>query len=523
MALSDNFYFQNPKDIEFDDSNPRGETVDQIVNDPGFYKLKESINQLGILVPLIIKKKEKTENSKFLLIDGERRLRASLDLALEKVPVRIAENDVEGNIIAYQIHQNRKAWNKPSEAKSIKRIIESIKADDPNISESDLKKKLIEVTSHNTSSISDILKILKYDDDIQEKSSSGQIDHSYLVRIEDDFISPLTRSFPKVLETLGENNIRNLMIAKAELKLLINTRYMMGTSFRNIFKPCLFKDKVQLLIIDFLNSPNKSASDLYDEYKKLELLESKISSVNNGDIKEEAILNSPTNDVASTNFGTNTLPNGPSLNVDSGISKSNPIQDDKRNEKAIPSSNNNEEKSASYSPIIAMKGKVSDFNNVKQNLENIGKDFSTEELEYLKEALYCLASGKALKAAVLMIWSSAISRILNYIEKDIPKFNASSDAMQKDSKKIFYKPYSHNFQKNATIIDEIRTSAKDLQLLCYLCFEGIITQSQFKQLKSHYDIRNDCAHPTTISLSVTEVIVIFDNLYKFVFNNSKLK
>jgi len=42
-------------------------------------------------------------------------------------------------------------------------------------------------------------------------------------------------------------------------------------------------------------------------------------------------------------------------------------------------------------------------------------------------------------------------------------------------------------------------------------------------LKAHYDTRNDCAHPTSLKLSMSEVIVIFENMYKLILDNPKLK
>jgi ParB family chromosome partitioning protein len=75
----------NPQDIAFDKDNPRGLTEDQIVNDPNFKKLKSSIEEYGILEPVIIKKDESNEAT-YVLIDGERRLRAALAADQKEVP-----------------------------------------------------------------------------------------------------------------------------------------------------------------------------------------------------------------------------------------------------------------------------------------------------------------------------------------------------------------------------------------------------------------------------------------------------
>ncbi len=516
MSLSDELFNISPSSITFDEFNPRGETVEQIINDDEFHKLKDSIEKNGVLVPLIVKKKSTSNTEKeYILIDGERRLRASIDLGHEKILVRIVQDDVEGKIIAYQIHQNRKAWNKPSEAKSIQSIINSIKATNPEISDTDLKKKLIDVTSHKATAINDFLKILKYDEDVQNKSSKGEIDHSYLIRIEDDFIAPINKVYPELIKTFGEEEIRTIMIRKAELKLLITTRYMMSSSFKEIFKPSLYRNEICALIESFLRSPEESAKDLYNAF--IEIKQKKEEIIDNEENMSH--LNSIDKD---NNIGNNTDQLTNSLSdkkkPDIIVQVKNANSDNTKNSGVADTTAANPERA----PIIIKRIKKSAFNKIKEDLENIGKQYTDEELEYIKEAIVCLGSQKALKASVLMIWSSAISRILIFIEKDITRFNNASVTMFQQ-KKSFYRYYAATFQKNATTIEDIKESAKDMQLLCYLCFENIITLPQFKRLKAHYDTRNDCAHPTSLKLCMNEVLTIFEHLTSFIFSNPKLK
>jgi ParB/RepB/Spo0J family partition protein len=519
MSLGNDLHSIDPSLIKFDEFNPRGETVEQIINDEEFHKLKTSIKQIGVLVPLIVQENNSSgTNKKYLLIDGERRLRASIDLKLPTIPARIVENDIEGRIIAYQIHQNRKAWSKPSEAKSIQSIINSIKVTNPDISEIDLKKKLIEITSHKPTAINDILKILKYSDAVQEKSSKGDIEHSYLIRIEDDFIAPVKKVYPKIVEKYGEDELREIMIRKAELKLLISTRYMMNSDFKEIFKPCLYYNQVSLIIEDFIQSPEKSASDLLKEFEDIKCQHEEGKNQENKP-NDQDIAN-VINTIKEVSYGNISEHNNDGhskvYNSSVSINANNREQTNNRDLK----SNNIPATDSEQNRIVISKSKISGFNAIKERLENIAKQYSVEELEYIKEAIVCLGSQKALKASVLMIWASSISRILKYIEKDIPKFNTASSEMQQDKK---YKWYSSSFQKNVTSIEDIKEQAKDMQLLCYLRYQEIITSSQFIQLKGHHEIRNKCAHPTSLVLSMNEVLAIFENLIKFIFTNSKLQ
>jgi len=60
-----------------------------------------------------------------------------------------------------------------------------------------------------------------------------------------------------------------------------------------------------------------------------------------------------------------------------------------------------------------------------------------------------------------MIWATGISRILAFIENNIPDFNEKCKAMQK--KPIsFYRFHSQNFKSNFESIDEIRQNSKDM-------------------------------------------------------------
>ncbi|HCJ66763.1 MAG TPA: hypothetical protein DHV62_05405, partial [Elusimicrobia bacterium] len=71
--------------IDYDKNNPRGEEEHQILSDPEFEKLKLSIQEHYILEPLIVKVNENKEGC-FVLIDGERRLRAAKKINLKNVP-----------------------------------------------------------------------------------------------------------------------------------------------------------------------------------------------------------------------------------------------------------------------------------------------------------------------------------------------------------------------------------------------------------------------------------------------------
>ena len=147
----------NPNLIEFDENNPRGETADEIESDSEFKKLKNSVNDYNILVPLIVRKNN-SKTKPYKLVDGERRLRAALDRKKKLVPAHIIEgNEENAKILAYQIHMLRKPWAPQAEIKSIKEIVAEMQKE--GLNEDKLKAELISKTGMSSSRAGDILTI----------------------------------------------------------------------------------------------------------------------------------------------------------------------------------------------------------------------------------------------------------------------------------------------------------------------------------------------------------------------------
>ncbi len=477
-SLEKGIYYVNIQDISYDIDNPRGETEKQILGDPEFNKLKFSIKQYGILEPLIVKKDEENINN-FKLIDGERRLRAAFKVAEAdseyKVPILLAKDDMDGRILAYQVHMLRKDWGKAEETKSIKSVIIDIKKENPNIIEAELIKKLKEITSHKDHEISDFFKLIKYDDRVIEKVISKELNMSYLVQIESSFIKPLSKNFPSLIKQFSEDELRNILIQKALNGLLGNTRFLMD-HFKDVFKEKDKKEDAEVLILKFLSSNKESIENIYDEYSKLRL-------PNNGKVKR--------------------------------VKKANKSQKVKQNINA-------KDEVSHYKREIKITTKQqTTIKDIRKKIEDIFNKFTNEERDYIAEAICCLEE-KCFRAATLMIWSCGISRILGYISKDFPKFNAATNTMFGIPKSV-YKHFAKNFQKNVTNVESIQENSNDRHLLSYLAYEKIVSTTEFNKLHSSYKTRCDCAHPTDIKLKVNEILSIFENVYDLILNNEKLQ
>lgn len=119
-------------------------------------ELRDSIKEYGILQPLIMKREA---NGGFLLIAGERRLRAAVMAGLDKVPAIIKDaNEEEVGLIALVENIQRENLGYIEEAKAYQRLMEKY-----GINQSSLAARL----GKNQSTISNKIRILSLPEDIQ--------------------------------------------------------------------------------------------------------------------------------------------------------------------------------------------------------------------------------------------------------------------------------------------------------------------------------------------------------------------
>ena len=473
-TLHRDLQYINPNDISYDKNNPRGLSESQIKNNPQFNKLVSSIKQYGILEPLIVKSDD-SNSKKYVLIDGERRWRASIESEQDEVPVLVAKDDTDGRILAYQVHMLRENWDKPAETTAIKKIISDLKSVNPAITDAEVKQKIEEITAHKSHELADILKLIKYDDETIKKVIANGLKMSYLVQIEASFVVPLKKLYPEVNNKYGEDKIRKILIQKALDGKLVNTRFLMD-KFKFVFADTKHKEQIKGLLLNFLEKKKKSIKETYGEYESI-----------------------------------------------SGRIKKTGLQKQQRQKKAGPLSGRKAAVGDTFSPksLKVTKKQQTLISDIRDRFEKIGSSFTKEENEYIAEALFCLEK-HCFKAATLMAWSSGNSRILKYVGNSLSDFNSASQTMFNNSKSV-WKHFSKGFQKNATSVEDIRVNSNDIQLLCYLAFKKIISSTQFNKLHANYKTRCDCAHPTDIELSPNEATAIFENIYNLVLNNPKLK
>ena len=139
-------------DIEINPFQPRTNFVQEKI-----YELTESIRELGIIQPITVRK---LGYNKYQLISGERRLRASKELKLKKIPcyIRIA-NDEQMLEMALVENIQRENLNPIEIALSFKRLINECK-----LTQEECGSKL----GKKRSTITNFLRLLKLPIEIQD-------------------------------------------------------------------------------------------------------------------------------------------------------------------------------------------------------------------------------------------------------------------------------------------------------------------------------------------------------------------
>ena len=128
----------------------------KVFKDEELEELTKSISEYGVLQPLIVKR---AEGKRFVLIAGERRLRAAILAGLKTVPAVVKEiQDREAALIALVENVQRENLSFLEEARAYKKLME-----DFGLTQGEISKRV----SKQQSTISNKIRILSLPDDIQ--------------------------------------------------------------------------------------------------------------------------------------------------------------------------------------------------------------------------------------------------------------------------------------------------------------------------------------------------------------------
>lgn len=152
----------NLNEIEPNEEQPRKQFEKESLNE-----LKESIEQFGVIQPIIVRKKE----DKYEIIAGERRWRAAKEAKLEEIPCIIKEiDDKEAMKLALIENIQREDLNPIEEALAYKSLMENYK-----LTQEDLAKAIGKSRSY----IGNTVRLLNLDEEIIENIAEGKLSSSH--------------------------------------------------------------------------------------------------------------------------------------------------------------------------------------------------------------------------------------------------------------------------------------------------------------------------------------------------------
>ena len=263
MSKQKNLLYLDPDVINKNPDNPR-----IIFREDELDSLMRSISQVGIQVPLSVYKKD----SKYILIDGERRWRSSLKLGLSEVPVIVEPEPSPLNnlLMMFNIHNVRVHWDLIATAVKIDKVRQLIK-EESGVELS--KKELAEMTGVTTATIVSCDSLLalpqKYLDTIWNELEKPRGEQKYT---EDLFIEikksikTVENYLPELVEYYSADKILDVFYEKYE-KGIENNR----VRFRDISKIArgelvgITKDKVRNTIVDYIENFEYTIDDAYQD------------------------------------------------------------------------------------------------------------------------------------------------------------------------------------------------------------------------------------------------------------------
>ncbi len=216
----------SPGSISKNPNNPR-----RYFNDESLDLLRTSIQEVGVLVPLIVYE-DPDDPENFVLMDGERRWTCALDLALGELPARVIEppTPLDNLLQMFNIHNVREDWPLISVALSLKEVMD--------MSGETGEKRLSEMTGLTRSTVRRAKRLLSLpSEELELIMGEAHLDRHRQVHREDLYLeiesaaSVIRNELPEVAEQFDEPTIIRQFARKAE-----EGELKSFTDFRNVAK-----------------------------------------------------------------------------------------------------------------------------------------------------------------------------------------------------------------------------------------------------------------------------------------------
>ena len=251
----------DPEQIEKNPNNPR-----RFFNEERLDLLRTSIQEVGILVPLIVYRRAGS-NHNYVLMDGERRWRCSIDLGLSAVPVNVidAPSPLENLLRMFNIHNVREDWPLISVALSLRQVVD--------LSGETGEKRLSELTGLTRSTVRRAKRLLTMpDDELDLIRSEAHLDRTKQIHREDLYLeiesaeSVLSGEFPEIRAEFPRTAIIRQFAAKAEqqtLQAVTDFRYV-GRLVKAVSDGIIDRDVALQAARDLVRDPQVTPKAVFD-------------------------------------------------------------------------------------------------------------------------------------------------------------------------------------------------------------------------------------------------------------------
>ncbi|HEV2234090.1 MAG TPA: ParB N-terminal domain-containing protein [Terriglobia bacterium] len=185
-------------EIEASPDNPRG----TVQTDASFERLVSSIDEVGILVPLVVRRRP---SGKYQLVDGERRFLAAHRLRLGEVPAHVIQDTHPESLRKYMfhLHMTREQWVPLAQCKALAEMYPQLDAGIKFSEKSEWVERIANETWMNVGTARDRIHVLAWPRGLKEKIYSFNSRHttgdiySYVLAIEVSIVEPSVLAFPR--------------------------------------------------------------------------------------------------------------------------------------------------------------------------------------------------------------------------------------------------------------------------------------------------------------------------------------
>lgn len=200
----------DPKAIRKNRENPRLHFPKERLDE-----LSASIDRKGVLVPISVYESPDAETgTQYVLIDGERRWRCSLELGRHDVPAMVIDepNDTENLLTMFEIHKVRDDWDNMPTAWALGKLMERTGKTDPD--------ELAEMVGIAKDQVKRYLLALQLPREYQDLIDAGRLSLNFFYELHNNVIMPLAKQRPAILQSLSEERIRRAFVNKKLSKVL---------------------------------------------------------------------------------------------------------------------------------------------------------------------------------------------------------------------------------------------------------------------------------------------------------------